>query len=98
MTQGRDTLFIVCGEPSGETYAAGVARAFRKRVPRAVLEGVGSRRLAAEGVRLHLDYERISVVGLFEVAFHLPDLGKRVENLEDPHGGGDPLLDDVVDP
>ncbi|MCL5965874.1 MAG: lipid-A-disaccharide synthase [Deltaproteobacteria bacterium] len=72
MTQGRDTLFIVCGEPSGETYAAGVARAFRKRVPGAVLEGVGSRRLAAEGVRLHLDYERISVVGLFEVAFHLP--------------------------
>ena len=66
------TLFIICGEPSGETYAARVARAFRLRYPLAPMEGIGSSRLAAEGVRLLMDYARISVVGITEVVRHLP--------------------------
>lgn len=73
MSPGRvKTLFIICGEPSGETYAASVARAFRRRFPDAPMEGIGGARLAAEGVRLLLDYGRISVVGITEVARHLP--------------------------
>jgi lipid-A-disaccharide synthase len=36
------------------------------------MEGIGSSRLAAEGVRLLLDYGAISVVGILEVARHLP--------------------------
>ncbi len=72
MSPGRKTLFIVCGEPSGETYAAGAARAFRRRFPGVPMEGIGGPRLAAEGVRLLLDYGRISVVGITEVARHLP--------------------------
>ena len=72
MTSGRKTLFIVCGEPSGETYAVRVAREFRKRFPMVPMEGIGSVRLANEGVRLLLDYGGISVVGLTEVALHLP--------------------------
>jgi len=66
------TLFIICGEPSGETYAASVARAFRRRFPLAPMEGIGSSGLASEGVRLLLDYGSISVVGILEVARHLP--------------------------
>ncbi|MBI5575859.1 MAG: lipid-A-disaccharide synthase [Deltaproteobacteria bacterium] len=72
MNTGPKTLFIVCGEPSGETYAASVARAFRRRFPRVPMEGIGSSRLAAEGVRLLLDYGTISVVGITEVVRHLP--------------------------
>jgi lipid-A-disaccharide synthase len=72
LNPGRKTLFIVCGEPSGETYAVRVARAFRKRFPDTPMEGIGSVRLASEGVRLLLDYGEISVVGLTEVARHLP--------------------------
>lgn len=68
------TLFIVCGEPSGEAYAASVARAFRRRFPSAPMEAVGSSRLEAEGVRILLDYGSISVVGITEVARHLPAL------------------------
>ena len=79
MTPGRKTLFIVCGEPSGETYAVRVARAFRKRFPMVPMEGIGSVRLANEGVRLLLDYEGISVVGLTEVARHLPAIARAVE-------------------
>lgn len=66
------TLFIICGEPSGETYAASVARTFRGRFPDAPMEGIGGERLAAEGVRLLMDYGGISVVGITEVARHLP--------------------------
>lgn len=72
MSPAPKTLFIICGEPSGETYAASVARAFRRRFPLAPMEGIGSSRLASEGVRLLLDYGSISVVGILEVARHLP--------------------------
>ncbi len=72
MTRGPKTLFIACGEPSGETYAVRAARAFRRRFPDAPMEGIGSSRLAQEGVRLLLDYGSISVVGVTEVVRHLP--------------------------
>jgi lipid-A-disaccharide synthase len=72
LTPGAKTLFIICGEPSGETYAASVASAFRKRFPDVPMEGIGSSALAAEGVRLLRDYGAISVVGILEVARHLP--------------------------
>lgn len=72
MSAPPKTLFIVCGEPSGEMYAARAVREFRRRFPRAPVEGIGSARLESEGVRLLLDYGRISVVGLTEVVRHLP--------------------------
>lgn len=72
MTPNAKTLVILCGEPSGETYAVQVARAFRKRFPRATMEGIGSARLAGEGVRILLDYGDISVVGITEVLRRLP--------------------------
>lgn len=76
MTAGRKSLFLVCGEPSGETYAVRAVRAFRQRFPEVPVEGIGSSRLAAEGVSLLLDYREISVVGLTEVVRHLPAIAK----------------------
>ena len=76
MRQPTKTLFILCGEPSGETYAVRVARAFRKRFPGVPMEGIGSNRLAGEGVRLLLDYAEISVVGMTEVVSHLPAIAR----------------------
>jgi lipid-A-disaccharide synthase len=66
------TLFLLCGEPSGEVYAARVARAFRARYPDVPLEGIGSARLEGEGVRLLRDYGDISVMGFTGVARRLP--------------------------
>jgi len=76
LTPPAKTLFILCGEPSGETYAVRVARTFRKRFPMVPMEGIGSSRLAGEGVRLLLDYGDISVVGLTEVVRHLPAIAR----------------------
>jgi lipid-A-disaccharide synthase len=72
LTAARKSLFVVCGEPSGETYAVRAVRAFRERFPDVPVTGIGSSRLAAEGVSLLLDYQAISVVGLTEVVRHLP--------------------------
>jgi len=80
LTPPSKTLFILCGEPSGETYAVRVARAFRRRFPGAPMEGIGSDRLAGEGVRLLLDYADISVVGMTEVASHLPAIARALRS------------------
>lgn len=66
------TLFLLCGEPSGEAYAAQVAGEFRRRFPDAPMEGIGGPRLEAQGVKLLRDYADISVVGFTEVLSHLP--------------------------
>jgi len=91
------TLFLVCGEPSGEAYAARVARAFRRRFPAAPMEGIGSQRLAAEGVTLLRDYGEISVVGLTEVLRHLPAirsaLAAATERVRRPDIGAVVLID-----
>ena len=89
MSPGPKTLFIICGEPSGETYAASVARAFRRRFPRVPMEGIGSYRLAAEGVRLLLDYGAISVVGILEVVRHLPAVVSALRAAKRRIGGPD---------
>jgi lipid-A-disaccharide synthase len=89
LSPGPKTLFIICGEPSGETYAASVARAFRRRFPRVPIEGIGSSRLAAEGVRLLLDYGAISVVGILEVVRHLPAVVSALRAAKGRIGGPD---------
>ena len=65
-------LFLVCGEPSGEAYAARVAHAFRARFPGVPMEGIGSALLASEGVKLLRDYGDISLIGITEALRRLP--------------------------
>jgi lipid-A-disaccharide synthase len=76
LTSGSKSLFVVCGEPSGETYLVNVVREFRKRFPLVPVAGIGGDRLRAEGVRLVADYAGISVVGVTEVVRHLPEVWK----------------------
>jgi lipid-A-disaccharide synthase len=91
------TLFLVCGEPSGEAYAARVARAFRGRFPGVPMEGIGSALLAAEGVGLLRDYGDISVIGVTEALRRLPAiraaLAAATERLSRPDIGAVLLVD-----
>ncbi|MEW6719657.1 MAG: lipid-A-disaccharide synthase [Thermodesulfobacteriota bacterium] len=68
------TLFLLCGEPSGEAYASRVAGEFRRRFPKAPMEGIGGARLESEGVKLLRNYAEISVMGFTEVLTHLPEI------------------------
>src|SRR3989337_557414 len=91
------TLFFVCGERSGEAYAARVARAFRERFPAVPMEGIGSTLLAAEGVGLLRDYGDISVIGVTEALRRLPAiraaLSAATERVSRPDIGAVVLVD-----
>ncbi len=65
-------FFLSCGEPSGEAYAAGIARAIRARAPKAELWGLGEGALARAGVRLVARYGELAVIGLAEAIAALP--------------------------
>ena len=63
---------ISCGEPSGDLYAALLAREILRAEPGAVITGFGGERLRAAGGRLLGDFSGLSVTGLVEVARVLP--------------------------
>ncbi|HEX5474372.1 MAG TPA: lipid-A-disaccharide synthase [Vicinamibacterales bacterium] len=63
---------ISCGEPSGDLYAAALAREIRELEPDAVITGFGGERLRAAGAALVGDFEGLSVTGLTEAVRVLP--------------------------
>jgi lipid-A-disaccharide synthase len=63
---------ISCGEPSGDLYAAELARRIRIHEPAAAITGFGGQRLKAAGASLLGDFSGLSVTGLLEVARLLP--------------------------
>ena len=65
-------LMISCGEPSGDLYAAALAREILRRQPTATITGFGGDRLAAAGATLVENFSGLSVTGLLEVVRLLP--------------------------
>jgi lipid-A-disaccharide synthase len=63
---------LSCGEPSGDLYAAALAREIRAADPSATITGFGGERLRAAGADLVGDFSGLSVTGLLEVARVLP--------------------------
>jgi lipid-A-disaccharide synthase len=63
---------LSCGEPSGDLYAAALAREIQAQDPAAVITGFGGERLRAAGADLIGDFSGLSVTGLVEVARVLP--------------------------
>jgi lipid-A-disaccharide synthase len=68
----RLRVLISCGEPSGDLYAAELARQIRVQEPGAEITGFGGERLRGAGARLIGDFSGLSVTGLLEVARVLP--------------------------
>lgn len=68
------TLFLSAGEASGDLHGAGLARALLRLDPSLHLVGLGGPRMAGAGVRLLAGLEGLGVMGLSEVARHLPSL------------------------
>jgi lipid-A-disaccharide synthase len=66
------TILLSAGEPSGDLHGARLARALKQRWPEASLYGLGGPRMAAEGVELLAEPERLAVMGLVEVVKDLP--------------------------
>ena len=65
-------LLVSCGEPSGDLYAADLVRHLRRTESTLDVYGLGGDQLGAEGARLLAHVRELAVVGLWEVASHLP--------------------------
>ncbi len=66
------TVFLSAGESSGDRHGAAVARELLRREPRLRLVGLGGPRMAAAGVELLEDLDRLAVMGFGEVLRRLP--------------------------
>ncbi len=65
---------IVVGEPSGDLLAGAILQALKKRLPSVHARGIAGPRLLALGCTSLFPMSRLSVMGLVEVARHLPQL------------------------
>jgi lipid-A-disaccharide synthase len=75
-------ILISAGEASGDRLGAGLARALLARRPELQLFGMGGEKMAAAGVELVQDAEKVSVVGIFDVLAHLPAIRRAMRELE----------------
>ena len=69
-------IFLAAGEQSGDLHGAELARELKLRFPDVRLYGLGGSLMAAEGVELLADLDRLAVLGFAEVVRHLPDLAE----------------------
>lgn len=74
-------IAIVAGEESGDILASGLMAKLKRDYPDIQFEGVGGRRMQAEGLLSIFPMERLSVMGLVEVLKRLPELLKRRKGL-----------------
>jgi lipid-A-disaccharide synthase len=65
---------IVAGESSGDALGASLIRAIRERQPNAIFEGIGGPRMIDAGCFSLHSMQRLSVMGVTEVARRLPAL------------------------
>jgi len=66
------TVFVSCGEPSGDLYAGALASQLSALDPSVRVTGFGGERLAAAGASLVGDYHGLAVTGLVEALRVLP--------------------------
>jgi lipid-A-disaccharide synthase len=75
-------ILLSAGEASGDRLGAGLARALRRQRPGIDLLGMGGEEMHAAGVRLVQHASEVSVVGIVEVAKHLPAIRRAMRRLE----------------
>ena len=67
-------IALLAGEKSGDLLGAPLMAALRKRVPGVRFSGVGGEWMQAQGLQSQIEMRRLSLMGLFEVLRHLPDV------------------------
>ncbi|NIR43021.1 MAG: lipid-A-disaccharide synthase [Gemmatimonadetes bacterium] len=65
-------ILLAAGEASGDLHGASLAEELRRLYPRADLFGLAGPRMAGAGVEPIVDFEKLVVMGFFEIATRLP--------------------------
>jgi lipid-A-disaccharide synthase len=65
-------ILLVAGEASGDLHGGHLVQALRQRCPAAEVVGVGGAQLRAAGMEILIDVNRLSAVGLVEIAGSIP--------------------------
>lgn len=72
-------LFIITGEHSGDKHAASVVKEIRNANKDIIIEAVGGKNLADEGIKLFCDHSKMSSMGLsFKIIIDHIMLGKKI--------------------
>ncbi|PLY08301.1 MAG: lipid-A-disaccharide synthase [Desulfuromonas sp.] len=75
-------VLVVAGEASGDLHGANLIRAAREVDPGLVFSGVAGKRMAAEGCEVLIPAEELAVMGLVEVALHMPTILRAFRTLK----------------
>jgi lipid-A-disaccharide synthase len=67
-------ILLIAGEPSGDAYAAALAKTLWSQDPTCEISGIGGGRLRSAGVSTLIDVEGKAVMGLLPVLARLPSL------------------------
>ncbi|MGB7136094.1 MAG: lipid-A-disaccharide synthase [Acidobacteriaceae bacterium] len=90
-------IFLSAGEASGEHYGERLIPALRALVPQADFFGLGGRRMEALGFRPIVRSEDVAVMGITEVARHMPRIYREYRRLRASIAAEEPAAAILID-
>ncbi len=68
---GRELVWIMAGETSGDGYGASLAQALKRRRPELVIEGMGGGKMREAGMETFVDSTELGIIGFWECLKHV---------------------------
>lgn len=72
-------IYLIAGEASGDRLGAQAMEELKARFPSAVFSGIGGAMMQARGLKSLFPMEELSVMGIMEIAPHIPSLLQRIK-------------------